>query len=264
MPSSRLRSPGDGCSTDADTEHAPGYRPRHDAPWPACRLCQRGRPAAASSLGICGQPGGVYHIFLVTDRRASGADAAGLVNGQYVIFARRSMMPLVRTRRCGSLARTSLAIWRSCRIYAADRLSRQPVTIITGPRPKRSTVVAQLGQRHWTALAVVSAAWRCSPPWSSCACCGEGPGPLCSVGLSSGTSGRGGRRLAGRHDRVAPERLLVVGGETIAMPASCLLFLAMGVWAPCKPGGGRHRLEGRVVVTAQRLPAWQPPPCAVR
>jgi hypothetical protein len=60
--------------------------------------------------------------------------------------------------------------------------------------------------------------------------------------------------------RLKSGRWWSAASATITMPASCLLFLAMGSVGLVQAWWrGGTIWKGRVVYTAQRLPPWQPP-----
>jgi chlorobactene glucosyltransferase len=262
--------------TDADTEHAPWLLS-------GVMTLLRDSPAAfATVLGRQQHPSfGIYlanlavftYIFLVTDRRSfqEPTSRQSLVNGQYVIFARQAYEAIGTHAAVRQYSSTDVSLG-----YLAKLQGWMPL-LIDGHDSLVTTMYRSLAEAfHGWSRSLVNGSWTAL---------GRGLGSMALLaaivvlwflwvrpwvvvlrGLVGGDNvalALGGLQLLAGMTvlRLRSGRWWSAAGATIAMPASCLLFLAIG-------GGGLMRAwwrggsvwKGRVVYTAQRLPPWQPPP----
>jgi hypothetical protein len=213
------------------------------------------------------------YIFLVTDRRRfqEPTSRQSLVNGQYVIFARGAYEAIGTHAAVRHYSSTDVSLG-----YLAKLQGWMPL-LIDGRDSLITTMYRTLAEAFhgwsrslvngsWTALGrglgsvallgVMASMWLLwMAPWISLVRGWlAGDGAALVVGGLHVSAGWTVLRLQSGQWRVAL-------GETLAMPASCLLFVAMGsvgLVRACWRGGTVWK--GRVVRTAQRLPPWQPQP----
>jgi chlorobactene glucosyltransferase len=262
--------------TDADTAHAPWLLS-------GVMTLLRDSPAAfATVLGRQQHPSfGIYlanlavfsYIFLVTDRRSfqEPRSRQSLVNGQYVIVARQAYEAIGTHAAVRQYSGTDVSLG-----YLA-KLQRWMPLLIDGRDSLVTTMYRSLAEAfHGWSRSLVNGSWSAL---------GRGLGSTALLaamavlwflwvrpwavvlrGLVGGDHvalALGGLQLLAGMTvlRLRSGQWWSAAGAIIAMPASCLLFLAIG-------GVGRMRgwwrggsvWKGRVVYTAQRLPPWQPPP----
>jgi chlorobactene glucosyltransferase len=266
--------------TDADTEHAPWLLS-------GVMALLRDSPAAfATVLGQQRHPSlGIYvanlavftYIFLVADRRGfqDPKSPQSLVNGQYVIFAREAYEAIGTHAAVRHYSSTDVSLG-----YLAKLQGWIPL-LIDGRDSLVTTMYATLAEAFhgwsrslvngsWTALgrglgsmallAIVAVLWLLwVAPWVVVL---RGLVAGDSVALAVG----GLELLAGLTVlRLNSGQWRSAAGATIAMPASCLLLLAMGSVGLVRAWWrGGTVWKGRVVYTAQRLPPWRPNPPRAR
>jgi chlorobactene glucosyltransferase len=262
--------------TDADTEHAPWLLS-------GVMAVLRDSPAAFATVwGRLQHPSlGVYlanlavlvYIFLLTDRRGfyNPKSRQSLVPGQYVIFAREAYEAVGTHEavRCYSSTDVSLG-------YLAKLQGWMPL-LIDGHDSLRTRMYRNVGEAfHGWSRSLVNGIWTAL---------GRGPGSLALLAAMASmwllwlvpwiNLLRGWRRgdgvavvIGGLHVsagvtvlRLQSGRWPAAVGELLALPVSCLLFLAMGSVGLVRAWWqGGTMWKGRVVRTTQRLPPWKPQP----
>jgi chlorobactene glucosyltransferase len=262
--------------TDADTEHAAWLLSGVMA------LLLASPAAFATVVGRQRHPSfGVYlanlavftYLFLVTDRRGfrDPASRQSLVNGQYVILAREAYEAIGTHAAVRQYSSTDVSLG-----YLAKLQGWLPL-LLDGRDGLETTMYRNLGEAfHGWARSLVNGVWSAFgrglgsvalliamafmwflwvTPWL-----GLLRGLITGDGVALAVSSL--KALAGMMVlRLHNGRWLIAAGNTLAMPVACLLFLAMtgaGLVNAWRRGGTVWK--GRVVHTAQRLPAWQPHP----